>query len=174
MTLEDDVIRLMDYEAIRQLVANYAVAIDSRDLDRLVNLFVEDVAVGKSNTGRAALKEYFRQGLAPLGSSILSLTTHVIDFDDATQASGEVYCTGEIERDGHYLRQAILYRDRYAKTEEGWKFIDRDHLLWYSAPEATNPRDLPPANWPRGHVGRGTLPEAFESFRRFQAENPQN
>jgi ketosteroid isomerase-like protein len=171
MSTESAVRRLLDYEEIRQIVARYAFSIDTRDLDALVGLFVEDVAVGRSRSGRPALREYFAAGLAPLGMSILSVTTHVIDLIDDDSATGEVYCTGEIERDGHVLRQAILYRDRYRRTDEGWRFVERDHLLWYSAPQADNPRDLPPANWPRGHVGRGTVPECFDSFQRFLAEN---
>ena len=166
--------RLLAYEEIRQIVARYAFSIDTRDLDTLVSLFVEDVAVGKDHQGHAMLKKYFATGLAPIGMSILSVTTHVIDFIDETTATGEVYCTGEIERDGHVLRQAILYRDAYRKTSDGWKFVQRDHLLWYSAPQADNPRDLPPAHWPKGHIGRGTVPECFPSYQQFVAENPLN
>ena len=45
--------QLLAYEAIRQLAARYALALDSRNLDDLVALFVSDVAVGGSATGAA-------------------------------------------------------------------------------------------------------------------------
>ncbi len=166
-----DIQRLLAYEEIRQLVARYALSADRRDLDQLVSLFVEDVEVGKLGTGRAALKESFRVGFAPLGMTILSVTTQVIDLIDDTTATGEVYCTGEIDRDGTWIRQAILYRDSYRRTGEGWRFVRRNHLLWYSSPFTEDPRHLAPANWPKGHIGRGTVPECFETFRDFIADN---
>ena len=167
MDLEERVDRLESYEHIRQLVARYALAVDTRDLDALVELFVTDVEVGRMGTGRAALKESFRQGFEPLGFTILSVSTHVIDLIDADHATGEVYCTGEIDRDGVLLRQAILYRDAYRRESGAWRFVRRTHLLWYSAPLGVDPRHLPPANWPTGHVGRGTVPEVFATYRAF-------
>ena len=167
MDLEARIDRLESIEEIRQLVARYALAVDTRDLETLVGLFVADVEVGRLGTGRAALLESFREGLAPLGLTIRSVGTHVIDLVDAASATGEVYCTGEIDRDGVLLRQAILYRDTYRRDPEGWRFVRRNHLLWYSAPLGVDPRHLPLANWPKGHVGRGTVPEVFATYREF-------
>ena len=164
---DDELDRLTSAEAIRQLVAHYAFFVDTRDLDRLATLFVADVNVGKHGSGREALKASFAEGLAPLGFSILSVTTHAFDFVDADHATGEVYCTGQIERDGELLTQAILYRDTYRRDDRVWGFVRREHLLWYSAPLGVDPRGLPPANWPAGHIGRGTVPEVFATFRHF-------
>lgn len=159
--------RLEAHEAIRQLVARYALCVDTRDLDGLVELFVADVGVGRLGSGREALRQSFAEGLGPLGMTILSVGTQVIELVDADHATGEVYCTGEIERDGALLRQAILYRDAYRREEGRWRFVRREHLLWYSAPLGVDPRELGPANWPKGHVGRGTLPGDFPGFREF-------
>ena len=171
MSCDERLARLEAYEAIRQLASHYAVFVDTRDLDALAGLFVPDVEVGRHGQGRAALADSFRTGLSGLGFTILSVTTHAIDLVDATHATGEVYCTGEIDRDGVLLRQKILYRDSYQLVDaEGWRFIRREHLLWYSAPLGQDPRHLPPANWPTGHVGRGTVPEVFESWQRFATD----
>ena len=51
--------RLLAYEEIRQLAARYALALDSRNLDDLVALFVDDVQVGRETFGRAALRAEF-------------------------------------------------------------------------------------------------------------------
>ncbi|MEI8051495.1 MAG: nuclear transport factor 2 family protein, partial [Actinomycetes bacterium] len=84
MDTSDTIEALLAYEEIRQLVARYAFSVDTRDLDRLVDLFVDDVDVGTLGTGRAALRTSFSEGLTPLGMTILSVTTHVIDLvDDA-------------------------------------------------------------------------------------------
>ena len=51
--------RLEAIDEIRQLAAKYAVALDMRDLDALVNLFVEDVGVPGKRSGRAALRAWY-------------------------------------------------------------------------------------------------------------------
>ncbi len=45
--------RLTARDEIRQLVYRYALAIDSRDIDLLVSLFVPDVRVGREGRGRS-------------------------------------------------------------------------------------------------------------------------
>ncbi len=80
--------RLLAYEEIRQLVARYAVATDARDLDALVGLFVDDVQIGRSERGRAALHAFFDRSLRDVGITILNTGTHVIDFVDDVRAHG--------------------------------------------------------------------------------------
>ena len=48
--------RLESIEEIRQLAGKYALSLDMRDLDAHVNLFAEDIRVGREKTGRAHLK----------------------------------------------------------------------------------------------------------------------
>lgn len=163
----DDVTRLLAYEEIRQLASRYALAIDSRDLDALVALFVDDVQVGADRQGRAALKEDFDRQLRDVGISILFVGNHVIDLEDEQNAKGAVYCKGEIQVADRWIQQAILYKDRYAKREGHWYFVRRIHLLWYGTDVGENPLGLPPANWPENHTGRGTLPENWDTWKRF-------
>ena len=42
--------RLESLDAIRQLAAKYSLALDMRDLDALVNLFAEDIRIGRYNS----------------------------------------------------------------------------------------------------------------------------
>jgi uncharacterized protein (TIGR02246 family) len=158
---------LLAYEEIRQLAARYALAVDSRDLDRLVGLFVDDVQVGRETFGRDALKASFDQSLRGIGRSILNVGTHVIDLLDDDQATGHVYCKGEIQDGDRWIHQAILYRDRYERRAGRWCFVRRRHELWYGAEVGTNPLTLAPANWPEHHDGLGTVPETWETWRRF-------
>ena len=60
----DPIERLIAHDEIRLLASRYAVAVDSRDLDELVSLFVDDVRVGRDGdgnplVGRDALRESF-------------------------------------------------------------------------------------------------------------------
>ena len=167
----NDVQRLLAYEEIRQLASRYALALDSRDLDTLVGLFVEDVQVGRQGTGRQILREDFDRQLREVGITILHVTGHVIDLDNEDHASGVVSCRGEIQLGDRWITQAIQYRDRYERSKGRWYFARREHLLWYGADLGENPLLLPPANWPDSPTGRGTLPESLESWQRFWNRN---
>jgi ketosteroid isomerase-like protein len=159
--------RLLAYEEIRQLAARYALATDSRDLDALVALFVDDVQVGRGTFGRDALRESFATSLRGVGITILNVGTHVIDLVDDDAATGHVYCKGEIQDGERWIHQAILYRDTYARRDGHWYFVRRRHELWYGAEVGINPLTLPPANWPEHHDGMGTVPEIWETWRAF-------
>jgi ketosteroid isomerase-like protein len=159
--------RVVARDEIRQLAYRYALAIDSRDLDQLVALFVPDVRVGRDRSGREALRASFEESLATIGVSILFVGNHIVDFEDDRHASGIVYCRGQIQADEKWIEQAIQYRDRYERRGEEWLFVRRDHLLWYGVETAEQPLAQPPANWPEHHVGRGSLPGQDPSWQAF-------
>jgi hypothetical protein len=158
--------RLLAYEEIRQLAARYALALDSRNVDDLVALFVDDVQVG-AERGRAALRANFDASLRAVERTVLLVGTHVIDLLDSENATGSVYCKGEIQVGERWIQQAILYEDTYARPDESWLFVRRRHRLWYGADVGVNPLTLPPANWPEHHDGMGTVPEHWPSWRAF-------
>ena len=164
---DDRVDRLLAYEEIRQLVARYAVATDARDLDALVALFVDDVRVGVDAQGRVVLREFFDRTLREIGTTILNVGTHVIDFGDDDHATGIVYCRGEIQVGNQWVVQAIQYRDDYQRRDGHWYFARRRHLLWYGREVGTSPIGLAPANWPEQHTGTGELPDEWPTWRAF-------
>ena len=159
--------RLFAHEQIRQLAARYAVAVDARDLDSLVELFVDDVRVGGDAHGRGALRAFFERSLSDVGVTILNVGTHVIEIEGDDHASGIVYCRGEVQVGTQWIVQAIQYRDRYERRGGHWYFVRRDHLLWYGREVGTSPVGLPPANWPEHHVGKGELPEKWPTWGAF-------
>jgi ketosteroid isomerase-like protein len=161
--------RVVARDEIRQLAYRYALAIDTRDLDALVSLFVPDVRVGRDGSGRAALRESFAESLSSIGVSILFVGNHVIDFQDDRNATGVVYCRGQIQDGERWIEQAIQYRDLYERRGDAWLFVRRRHLLWYGVETAERPLDQAPANWPEHHVGRGTLPEDVPTWQAFWA-----
>ena len=134
-----------------ELAHRYAVALDRKDMDALVGLFVP------------AIQDKVRASLVPaverLGVTVLSVTTQTVDLVDADHATGVVYCTGEIEdpSDG-WIRQQIVYQDRYERVDGQWYIRARDHQLVYGVTLPANPLTQPPANWPEHQVGRGTYP----------------
>jgi ketosteroid isomerase-like protein len=150
--LDDDAVAwLVAHEQIRQLASRYAIALDARDLDTLVSLFVDDVRVGRDTSGRHALRADFEQQLRPLGVTILQATNHVIDVLDADHASGVVSCRAEIEVNGERKEQAIQYHDSYERRATQWLFVRRRHLLFYD-----------------GDV-KGELPEMLDTWQVFHS-----
>ncbi len=161
--------RLLAYEEIRQLAARYALAVDSRDLDALVELFVEDVKAAPGRTGRTALRETFEPMLGLEHVSFLNIGTHVINITDRNQAAGTVYCFAEMGSPGRWDRQAIAYEDDYERRDGHWFFTRRRHQLFYGVDAMVRPLDQPAALWPARQVGRGNLPEDWPSWQAFQS-----
>ena len=166
---KDIVERLWAHEQIRQLVSHYAVAIDSRDLDLLVSLFIDDVRVGRDTYGREALKESFEKSLGDIGVSMLNVGTHAIDLVDADHATGSVYCHGQIQDGERWIHQFILYRDTYERRDGQWFFVRRIHELWYGEAAMSSPLSLAPADWPVNHDGLGTVPQSWPTWIDFWA-----
>lgn len=165
---------LSAHEQIRQLASHYAVAIDSRDLDALVGLFIDDVRVGRDTYGRDALKASFDESLRGIGVSMLNVGTHAIDLVDADHATGNVYCHGQIQDGDRWIHQFILYRDAYERRGGRWYFVRRIHELWYGEQAPTSPLALPAANWPEHHDGSGTVPGSWPTWVAFWGDAPPN
>ena len=164
--------RLWAHEQIRQLAAHYAVAIDSRDLDALVALFIEDVRVGRDTFGRDALRASFDESLRAIGVSMLNVGTHATELVDAIHATGSVYCHGQIQDGERWIHQFILYRDTYERRAGRWYFVRRIHELWYGEAAPTSPLALAPANWPEHHDGLGTVPGSWPTWATFWGDSP--
>src|SRR5262245_38034489 len=105
----DELARLLARDEIRELAHRYAVAVDARDLDALVALFVDDVRVGRQGAGHEALRRDFERQLGAIGVSILFVGNHVIDFDGDDRARGIVYCMAQVQDAERWIRQAIRY-----------------------------------------------------------------
>jgi ketosteroid isomerase-like protein len=161
--------RMWAHEQIRQLASHYAVAVDSRDLDALVVLFVDDVRVGRDTFGRDALRASFAESLGAIGISMLNVGTHAIDLVDADHATGLVYCHAQIQDGERWIHQFILYRDTYERRDDQWLFVRRIHELWYGEEAVNSPMSLPLAEWPKNHDGFGTVPDSWPSWAKFWA-----
>jgi hypothetical protein len=165
--------RLESTEAIRQLVSRYALAIDVRDLDALAELFVEDVRVGGSQSGRPALKAWFdgfmRNRFRETAHIVMN---HVIEFRNADEANGVVYCRAEHELDDEFVVQQMQYWDHYARRGGAWLFVRRVPLAWYATDILDRPVGAQKMRWPGVSPYVGELPEWWESWREYWAGPP--
>ena len=171
----NDVEKLLAYEEIRQLASRYAVYSDARDMDQLVDLYIDDVRVGRDTYGRDALRNDFSKAFRGVGITFLQVGNHVIDFVDDDHATGIVYCRGEIQDGGidseRWIIHAIQYHDTYERRDRHWFFVRRKHFLVYGAELGVNPLSLEPANWPANQTGMGPHPHALETWQHFWAQS---
>jgi hypothetical protein len=155
-------------DEITQLCYRYAWALDSRDLDTLVDCFVPG----------AVTHAFWTESLRGVGVTVLTVGNVLVDLDGPDAARGVVYCTGRVEDppgSGRIVEQAIVYFDRYARgDDQRWRFVSRRHELFWGVATAERPLDQPPADWPASSTGRGTLPDRLDSWQRFWSPESPN
>ena len=157
--------RLEAIEAIRQLASRYALAIDVRDLDALVELFLEDVQVGRDRFGRAALREWFDHILRNrIKQTAHIVMNHVIEVGTADSASGVVYCRAEHELDENFVVQQMQYWDSYSRRDGQWYFRRRIPLAWYATDVLDRPVGDKKIRWPNQPPREGELPGWWPSW----------
>ena len=144
--------RLSDIEAIKQLKYRYCQACDDdHNPERLGPLFTEDATWEASSMTRAEGRAAIQQLLGDLGrSGVIRNSAHnainpIIEVQGDT-ATGEwrlimlytgIYPSGEL----HYSRIVGWYRERYARTNQGWKIAEL-----YCQVEEQAPYQLAPAH----------------------------
>jgi hypothetical protein len=154
---------LIDRDLIRELSHRYALAIDSRDLDSLIELFVEDFEVADGRRGRQALRDWFTMILSSYTTSIHLVGNHIISIDqnDPDRATGTIYCRCELEVGRQWIVSCLLYRDVYERHVSDWQFRKRDMLGWYATDALDPPTGPNKARWnPTSDVAVPTLPLA--------------
>lgn len=155
--------------AIGQLPVRYALATDSRDIDGWVRLFVPDVQVGSSGSGRDALAAFIGPRLRAFRRSVHFVGAHRIDLDagDRDRATGAVYCRAEHEVGDRWIVMAICYFDEYRRVGGEWLFVRRRAKHWYSADIAEHPQAVGFNGW--AHPRAATLPQEFPTWEAFWA-----
>jgi ketosteroid isomerase-like protein len=125
--------RVESYTAIQQLAARYAVCLDGRDIDGIVDMYVPDIKVGPPapGVGHDALRDWFYRVVNYWYRSIHHVGGHAIAFDDADHAHGTVQCRVEQEIGERFVTTAVLYDDSYERRDGRWLFAHRHgQPLW--------------------------------------------
>ena len=171
-TAEERLDRLDSLANIRQLAMRYGRAIDARDLDSLVDLFAPDVRVGRTEQGRDALRRWFDDELRRFRSSIHFVVNHVVDFEDADNATGVVYCRDELEYPDtdEWKVGAIQYWDRYIRVDGVWCFKRRKFHRWYIVDALERPGHGAGVAKETSGLNIVQLPDAYDTWGDFWAE----
>jgi ketosteroid isomerase-like protein len=167
-TPEERLDRLESLAEIQQLPVRYALALDSRDMDALVDLFVPDVQVGRQERGRAALKAWFTTTMRAMRTSVHLVANHIVDFDDADHAHGIVYCHDELEWPdrGEWENGKLQYWDTYERVDGEWCFSRRRFRRWYMVDALTRP-SVGAGVGDGDALTTGLLPDAFPTWGPF-------
>lgn len=165
--------RLEALDEIRQLAAKYAIALDMRDLDSLVNLFVDDVGVPGKRRGRAALRQWYdtelRHDLLGTAHGVLG---HVIDLHDPDHATGLMYSRNDLETASVWVIELLAYLDSYERRDGRWYFARRTPLFWYESDLANPPVGPRKIRWPNTAAHDGAFHDAFPSWQEFYTADP--
>lgn len=153
--------------AIQQLPIRYALAVDGRDIDAWLNLFIEDVDCGRHGKGRAALRGFIEPALQTFYRSQHLICGHRIEFVDPDHATGAVYCRAEHEDGDQWVVMAICYFDTYERRNNEWFFTRRKDRHWYAADVLARPSGPSFTQWAGRDTPAETLPGDFPAWRTF-------
>jgi SnoaL-like domain len=159
--------RIESQLAIQQLPIHYALAVDGRDLDAWVALFVDDVNCGRHGRGRAVLRGLIEPQVRTFYRSVHQICGHAIDLIDSETATGKVYCRAEHEARGKWVVMAICYFDEYARRDGRWYFVRRKERHWYSTDVLERPGQPVFQNWDAWPDAQPELPHAFPTWKEF-------
>lgn len=160
--------RLEALDALRQLPAKYALALDMRDSDAWVNLFPEDVKVGGGLQGRKALRDWFEETHArQFTGTSHHIGGHIIEFGDPDHAQGIVYSKNEHEAGDEWVIMQMMYFDRYERIAGRWYFRRRLPLYWYATDLNKPPIGELKMRWPDVPPYAGSFHDLFPTWTEF-------
>jgi hypothetical protein len=141
---------LLEVEAIRQLRIDYSLAMDLRDLDRLIAFFCDDALCEYgpygSWSGKQVIEENYRATLsgdleAPFTSMHLN-TNHNVEILSDSKATGQCYLTDiatHVAPHENPILWFALYDEEYRKEDGQWKFARSSLQFFWPERHATPP-----------------------------------
>lgn len=123
MAVEDDIRRLVDIEAIKQLRGRYSRAVDTKDWELFAASLTEDAVLTADSgvtEGRDAIVAMVSRAL---GSAVTMHHQHTpeIELSGPDAATGTWAMQDVVRFGGFTLRGWGHYVEEYARTPDGWK-----------------------------------------------------
>jgi 3-phenylpropionate/cinnamic acid dioxygenase small subunit len=150
--LAERVARIEDRLDIEQLPIRYATAVDERDVETWLALFVPDIQLGRDGQGRDALRRFVTPQLRWFYRSVHQIAGHYVELLGPDTARGHVYCRAEHEVGDRWIVLAIRYDDEYRNVDGVWLFSRRRERHWYAVDLTEHPQSVGFDSW-------GTTPD---------------
>lgn len=166
--------RLESLQEIQELAHRYAMAVDARDIDTFLGLYIEDVDCGRRGKGREALRSYVVPAVQNFYRSVHQICGQVVDVLDGDHATGRVYGRCEHECGDAWIVQANCYFDTYARRDGRWYFVKRDEDFFFSCDIKERPQEAGFERWP-GLIPRhryNMMLERHPSWAAFWRDTP--
>ena len=129
-SIEDRLYFLEQREHIRDLVCDYSMAVDDRDIDTIGDLFTEDGVFAHAD-GTAAMESrdeivsFYQGRLGSMGATYHFPHSHKIVFSDESNATGIVLAHAELSQEGKTYYTGLRYMDTYRNESSRWRFSER-------------------------------------------------
>jgi ketosteroid isomerase-like protein len=121
-----------ELEEIRALTHRYGLALDTFDLDGIVDVFTPDGIFDCSAfglevcDGQESIRTFFDHNQQVMANQIHMFSNHIIDFDGPDEAHGTNYLEQDgYTHDGARIQCLGLNRDEYVRTDNGWRIKRR-------------------------------------------------
>lgn len=169
--IESRLDRAESIQAIERLAHCYTLAADSRNLDTLLELFVDDVDCGRLGVGRDALRASYEVVHRGFYRTVHHVTGQTIEFTGDDRATGTVTMRAEHEVGDRWIVAALCLFDTYERRDGRWYFVRRKPESFYTVNEGDSPRG--PAWTAEGWDGRAPrLPGLFPTWHEFWDRSP--
>jgi hypothetical protein len=154
--------RLLDEWAIRNLAYDYADSVLVKDAERMLSLWATDLPPVAAPDFDVNWARKLPGRWQSWKVTMLHVTTHAIRFDGPGNAHGRVQCIVQTDQEPGFIDQTVLYEDDYVRRGDGWVFAVRRHRLWFGTIRQPHPMDQPASRWPLEQTGAGTVPRDLE------------
>jgi len=126
---------IADRVEIAALQAEYTDAVMMHDFDRLAGLFTSDAVIsipdaGIELAGRERIRSASQQLQARWAFFVQNTHAGYVRVDEDS-ASGRAYVVEFGDIDGGSELNYSIYHDRYRRTSEGWRFVERVYEVRY-------------------------------------------
>jgi hypothetical protein len=164
-TLMERVDRLESLHAIGQLAHRYALAADSRDLEGILTMFVDDVNCGRFGTGREALRASYEILHRQFYRTIHQVVGHTFALGDPDHAEGKTVMRAEHEVGDRWIVVLMCLFDSYERRDGTWFFVRRKPEQWYASDILERPAGPTFDSW--HPEGAPRLPHLFTTWDDF-------
>jgi uncharacterized protein (TIGR02246 family) len=172
--LADAVRGLLDREAIRDLAALYARAVDDYDIDAVMGTFASHGVFdrrGDVAAGHDAIRESFLAAMRTYQAMLHTPESHVVTLTGPNEAIGWASGHAEMMTRRTTIIAAYRYDDTYCREDGRWQFSLRRVRFMYAVPAGDHGSALSGPNrmrWPGMEPVPADYPEGIDTWAAFR------